>query len=186
MSHENLMALFKSPTGKPNKWRTLTEYIFSSVDKVPVWAWNGTGSVGKLDKKLNYNEEKKNEVLVGLIVRKLFGIFLHSYFLLLFLNLFNSRETPSEWTICTIIWQWFHEHSVKRWTLILRQQNQTNRKNVNENLLKPHIKVTQTQKCSHTEKCLRSLPPFHFTVLIFNFYHNMLLVDLGEQLVMSG
>lgn len=42
MSHENLMALLKSPTGKPNKWKTLAEYTFSSVDKVPVWAQNGT------------------------------------------------------------------------------------------------------------------------------------------------
>lgn len=58
-------------------------------------------------------------------------------------------------------------------------------KKTNKNLLKPHIKVIQTQKSSHTEKSLRS-PHFSFFVLIFNFYHNMLLVDLGEQLVMSG
>lgn len=53
MSHENLMALLKSPTGKPNKWKTLTEYIFSSVDKVPVWAQNGTGSIGKFSLNIN-------------------------------------------------------------------------------------------------------------------------------------
>lgn len=52
-------------------------------------------------------------------------------------------------------------------------------KKPNEDLLKPHIKVIQTQKSWEA-------PTFHFSVLIFNFYHNMLLVDLGEQLVMSG
>lgn len=53
MSHENLMALLKSPTGKPNEWKTLAEYIFSSVDKIPVWAQNGTGSTGKSSLKIN-------------------------------------------------------------------------------------------------------------------------------------
>lgn len=168
MSHENLMALLKSPTGKPNKWKTLAEYVFSSVDKVPVWAQNGTGSIGKSSLKINSTIMKWREKWSSGWINSstAFWHFSPQLFLAVIfefvwpkgnsfrMNHLHNYLTATSWAQC------------KEMDINTQAAKPNKQKKPNQNLLKPHIKVIQTQKSSHTEKTLRSP---HFSFFCINF-----------------